>query len=254
MFKVDFSHFENKIDKVSFEKTLIEISVKSAEDVVFFLDNVEQPEVFFFIRRGVEAVLVSRGNVESSYLNKVAELFKEHSAIVLMSDDPEFQRLMSENYGFGVVERLSFQYAPLSPRIVQPVGDGLELKRIDLSLAKRIEGEIDPDFRLFWNSPDDFIEAGGSGLCLLRNGEIVACTWSSYTTDKNVEIAVATREDSRQSGFASLICSHYINQLLSEGRVPWWSCHKSNKASIALAKKLGFQVLQNYSWMFAPRK
>ncbi|RXJ67024.1 hypothetical protein CS022_24440 [Veronia nyctiphanis] len=130
----------------------------------------------------------------------------------------------------------------------------LELKRIDFSLAKRIEGEIDPDFRLFWNSPDDFIEAGGSGLCLLRNGEIVACSWSSYTTDKNVEIAVATRENCRRNGFASLVCKHYISQLLSEGRAPWWSCHKSNSASIALANKLGFQVLQDYSWMFAPRK
>ncbi|RXJ72013.1 hypothetical protein CS022_18630 [Veronia nyctiphanis] len=152
------------------------------------------------------------------------------------------------------IERLSFQFAPSSPIAEESIKEGLEIKQIDLSLAKRIEGEIDPDFRLFWNTPDDFIEAGGSGLCLFRNDEIVACTWSSYTTDINVEIAVATREDCRKSGFASLVCKHYIEQLLSEDRVPWWSCHKTNSASIALANKLGFQVLQDYSWMFAPRK
>lgn len=256
MKQVDSSFFEGKIDMLGFEKTLVEMSIQNPIQTVFYIDNVEDPEVYFLIRRGVGGVLFSLGDEKQTptNLDSIEDLLKEHKAAVLMLDSVEYRDVMSHHYGFKCEERCSFVYEAVPPKDMPSLTHDFQIIKIELPFAKQIENEIDPDFRLLWRSPEAFIESGGSGFCLIREGKILSCVWSAFTTDKSVEIAITTREEWREKGFARLLCAHFIEQVISEDRAPRWNCHKKNTPSMVLAKSLGFKISQEYSWLYAPKR
>jgi len=80
----------------------------------------------------------------------------------------------------------------------------------------------------------------------MRNDQIAAEAYAPFWGDTHAEIGVVTHESFRNRGLATLICAHLIREIEGAGKSAYWSCNKSNPASIAVARKLGFGCPQTY--------
>lgn len=84
----------------------------------------------------------------------------------------------------------------------------------------------------------------GIGYVILHNNEIVSGA-SSYTVyDKGIEIEIDTKKEYRRKGLAYICASKLILECLDRGLYPSWDA--ANKASVALAEKLGYHFEKEY--------
>jgi RimJ/RimL family protein N-acetyltransferase len=60
------------------------------------------------------------------------------------------------------------------------------------------------------------------------------------------EIGIATQAAYRKLGLATLACAHLIKLCEESGSQTYWDCARLNLASVALARKLGFQNEREY--------
>ena len=84
----------------------------------------------------------------------------------------------------------------------------------------------------------------GLGFVILKDGEIVsgASSYSAYR--QGIEIEIDTREDHRRRGLALTCGARLILECLDRGLYPSWDAQ--NKASVALAQKLGYHYSHAY--------
>lgn len=66
------------------------------------------------------------------------------------------------------------------------------------------------------------------------------------------DVSVDTLPHARQLGLATIVASAMIRDEISRGRAPVWGADEGNVASLALARKLGFQAIDEI-WVAAPR-
>jgi RimJ/RimL family protein N-acetyltransferase len=85
------------------------------------------------------------------------------------------------------------------------------------------------------------------GVCLACGDEIVGWCLSEYNTGARCEVGIATREDFRRRGFATLMTGAFIELACSRGvnRVGW-HCYTNNTPSAATALKAGFTKIADY--------
>ena len=99
------------------------------------------------------------------------------------------------------------------------------------------------DFVSAFESKEKYLQIG-RGMVILKDGQIVSGA-SSYTRYKEgIEIEVDTIEAERRKHLATIACSALILNCLEEGLYPSWDAH--NKASVALAEKLGYNYHHGY--------
>lgn len=129
--------------------------------------------------------------------------------------------------------------------IVDGLSDEFEMKFMDEALyteTRKAEWSAD------WTAqyPDwETYQKLGLGVVILKEGQPVAGA-SSYTTYKNgIEIQVDTKETYRHKGLASVCSAKLILECLERGLYPSWDAQ--NKASLALAEKLGYHYSHTYT-------
>lgn len=87
-------------------------------------------------------------------------------------------------------------------------------------------------------------QALGFGVVICQNGDVLAgaSTYARYR--QGIEIEVDTRQDMRRKGLAYACCAKLIVLCLERGLYPSWDAH--NRASVALAEKLGYRLDHPY--------
>lgn len=151
---------------------------------------------------------------------------------------------------FARIERYAFENSGSFDKerlqtIAAALPEGYSLAPIDSELYARCLRE--PSFKdlcaLFDNAAD--YAAQGLGFCALHNGEIAAGA-SSYTVyDDGIEIEVDTAETHRRKGLAAACAAALMLACLARGKRPYWDA--ANKASAALAGKLGYGTAEPYA-------
>ena len=97
----------------------------------------------------------------------------------------------------------------------------------------------------FWASPAIFLERG-FGYCLTTNNAITSWCLSVFNFGNRFELGVATAEQYRQLGLASLAVASCLEYCLLNDLIPEWHCWESNIPSIRLAEKVGFEQRLSY--------
>jgi RimJ/RimL family protein N-acetyltransferase len=116
---------------------------------------------------------------------------------------------------------------------------GFEMRRVDENLSRELGGLPT------WASVQDFLRLG-LGYCLLKDGKIASACTSVFATPNGVEIDVHTDEAYRRQGLATLTAAALVDECLRSRRQPNWECFWENEESTALARKLGFEVQEDY--------
>ena len=127
---------------------------------------------------------------------------------------------------------------------------GYELVPIDTALLRHV---IRPNWeqlaewiRSFWRGSDDF-NRNGLGYCILDGDRIASWCFTVYVSGKRAELAVATVPEYRQQGLASVVAAACVDACLQQQRIPEWHCNIGNRASVCIAKKVGFQTALDYT-------
>lgn len=85
------------------------------------------------------------------------------------------------------------------------------------------------------------IQNGGFGsMGVLVDSMLVAIARTSVLTPRHADIGVATLEDWRGNGFATVAAALVAQQVQATGCTPVWSTGEDNVASQRVAQKLGF--------------
>lgn len=128
--------------------------------------------------------------------------------------------------------------------IVNGMPEEYELQMIDEALFRRCR-EIEWCRDWVRQYPDyDMYQKYGLGAVILKDKKPVsgASSYSGYRG--GIEIEIDTREDYRRRGLAGICGARLILECLKKGWYPCWDAH--NKASVALAEKLGYHFDHEY--------
>jgi len=95
-------------------------------------------------------------------------------------------------------------------------------------------------------SVDDFL-ARSFGLCPVHENEIVGWCMSEYNVGDRCEIGIATAPEHQRKGIATLATDRFLVEAHRRGysRVGW-DCWSRNEASAAMARKAGFNLIEEY--------
>jgi RimJ/RimL family protein N-acetyltransferase len=96
---------------------------------------------------------------------------------------------------------------------------------------------------------DNFI-SHGLGYCLMNGDEICSEAYASFRAEGQYEIGVITAEPHRGRGYAYITCDHLVDECAKSGYQTTWSCDRPNAASIATARKLGYQRQREYQVLY----
>lgn len=155
-----------------------------------------------------------------------------------------------------------FELAPRRPEYLgnvleftnRPASKGLEgwLGRLpDACQLRRVDGELfsrclERDLLVSIYGGVEQALAGSLGFCLMRGEQILSEAHAGPAALGMIEIGTMTQEHYRYHGYGTLVCAHLIHACEEQGWQTYWNCASHNRASVALARKLGYQTVREY--------
>lgn len=86
------------------------------------------------------------------------------------------------------------------------------------------------------------------GAYIRKDNTIVSMSLVDCIVDDRIEIGVKTEKEYRSMGLGSIAVAAVVGSSLSKGiKKIGWHCVDSNKGSIKIAEKVGFELIQKYS-------
>lgn len=222
------------------EETMITSCLQNVMGRIFVTDKVSPRSAaaglgcFVFLAGEPDAELVGR---------KYADF-----AIMIPQSDA-WERLIEENipaarrvtrYATGKDTR--FCAEKLAALSVLP--DGYEMRRIDGELYdKCLDSPLTADFVASFDGKSAFL-ADGIGFVVLKDGKIVSGASSFSRYRDGIEIEVDTVPEERRKHLAAAVSARLILECIENGLYPSWDAQ--NRASLALAQKLGYEFSHEY--------
>jgi RimJ/RimL family protein N-acetyltransferase len=135
--------------------------------------------------------------------------------------------------------------------VLQPVTPEL-LSRDDLLGRGWLEGWISS----YWPTLDHFFQLGIGYVALFEDRAVASLCISVFVSEKAYEFGTATHKGHRNRGLSTGVAARCINTCLARDLTPVWQCWSDNQPSIAVARKVGFELEREYSvtraWVLAP--
>jgi RimJ/RimL family protein N-acetyltransferase len=122
---------------------------------------------------------------------------------------------------------------------------GFTIHKINHDLLKRCHWYEDTVRR--HGSAHAFLERG-LGFCLMAGDEIICEAYAGKAINGTRELGATTKEQYRGRGYATITCAHLIHACELAGARTYWNCATTNLASVAIARKLGYQTEKEFQW------
>ncbi|GHO62261.1 hypothetical protein KSC_011530 [Ktedonobacter sp. SOSP1-52] len=134
--------------------------------------------------------------------------------------------------------------------VSSPLPEGFVLRRLDEKLLQ----ELEPTNRahvleeICSESPSlEHFLTYNFGLCAQREHTLAGWCLAEYRDQERCELGIETQEDYQRQGIATALAQAVIKQAFVEGATEiGWHCWARNTASVATAKKLGFEKAFDY--------
>jgi len=253
--RTEFAKASSLFEGFPYDRSWLTAALASA-DSRMFVDDPSSPGVALLCYRDGLCLIAGEPNAETALdiIRAATESSSDpprFSWVSLPSD--EWADVFRSAFGcrFYVFQRVSLTFERTNtPLLRQPTKapDGFTLSRIDLALARRITEEIDRSFGLLWPSPEEFVEKS-LGFCLTEDDTIVTVAYSAFEPKERMCLSVATVPDHRGRGFAAMTCAPLVRRCLENDVEPEWGASLNNRASLSVARKLGFanEVLHHWA-------
>lgn len=143
-------------------------------------------------------------------------------------------------------KRFSFDSKRFTPADGPP--DGLTLRSIDAAVLNN-QPRLNFDVELFWTSREAFLREG-FGYVVLDGERLASVCFAPCLGNGRAEVDIYTEPDYRRRGLARVAATAFIKHCLAAELIPVWECWDDNRASVKLAKSLGYRPLEDYPVMF----
>lgn len=149
-----------------------------------------------------------------------------------------------KRYAIKKKQRDSFNINYLK-ELTEQLGKGYRYERMNEEIVHRVLlEEWSSDFCSNFTNPKEFLERG-LGVVIFKEDEIV-CGASSYTAyDRGIEVGIATKEQYRKLGLATLCSAKLILLCIEREKDVNWDA--ANMYSVHIAQKLGFEFDTEYN-------
>lgn len=132
----------------------------------------------------------------------------------------------------------------------EPLKEGFMIERVDINSLKQNNYENSEKLLEWISNWDDeaSFKEHGTGYYIHNGKVIVSWSLSDCYFDKSIAIGIQSEERYRRNGFGKIVVTAVIKECFRKGYEKIdWLCVDSNKGSIALAEKLGFQYGNCYN-------
>lgn len=141
-------------------------------------------------------------------------------------------------------------YADLYHALLKPVERHFNryarlLTLSDALLIKSAPAEVQGDG---YKSTEAMLTDGVAAGAVVE-GRIVAIAHTYAETERHADIGVSTLEPWRGRGFATAAASLAAQKIQARGKTPVWSCGADNAASLRVAQKLGFEEVDQRTYV-----
>jgi hypothetical protein len=103
----------------------------------------------------------------------------------------------------------------------------------------------------FWGSVGAFLDRG-IGYSVIYQNAIISLCFSAFVAQNTHTVDIETVGESRRRGFAEIAAHAYLTDCIESGVALHWDCMQENKASVALAEKLGLRKVDEYVLYYFP--
>jgi len=124
---------------------------------------------------------------------------------------------------------------------ITPIHEGYD----DLS-ALANAADITAEIRLGWHSVADF-RRDGLGFAAHTDDTIVCWCTAEFVSDGKCGIGIETVGAYQGRGLATLTAAAFVDHCAARGITPHWDAWANNLPSVAVARKVGFQLVEHYS-------
>ena len=196
------------------------------EDCLYLKDFLEN-ELFHQLKKnGYECFEFS---IESENIHKnITEIFKdktiqtEKEFSFRIHEAPINNRGIPKEYQLGKVDDILWNM----------LTEG-KLENIDFLKVRLLES---------WYSFEDF-KSKSVAYCIIFENRIVAVMVGTACFNNVIAIDIETEEKHRRKGLAYAMAIEFINDCLKNEHIPQWDCVESNTNSFNMARKLGFEKI-----------
>ena len=101
----------------------------------------------------------------------------------------------------------------------------------------------------YWDSKDHFLK-DGYGYYIEAPGKIpAAICYAACVVDNVSEIDIFTDDKYRKMGLAKIATAYYVQESIRRGVTANWDCFTENVASLTVAKNMGFEQINDYTFL-----
>jgi len=127
---------------------------------------------------------------------------------------------------------------------------GYTLARIDQKLLENDELNGIDSIRgwilAFWETLHSF-NTTGFGYCVINQQQIASWCLTVYASGRQYELRVMTTAEYRNQGLGTVVAAACLAHCDTHDYTPHWHCWERDRASIAVAQKVGFDRPMGYS-------
>lgn len=200
------------------------------------------------VQEAADGSIYLGGSIDAALLREVIASLRQSGTVLagLWPDDPRRALLPGEPDYVGTTYDFLHRRADGDrlAGLARGVPAGYHLQRIDPALLERCAWH-DHLIAIF-GTMGGFV-AHGFGYCLMRGEEIVTEAYAGPATRGLMEIGIHTHSGYEGRGFATIASAQTIRTCEARGYQTYWNCATSNRASAALARKMGYQTEREYA-------
>ncbi|WP_067619474.1 GNAT family N-acetyltransferase [Alicyclobacillus acidiphilus] len=236
-------------------------------DGVVFVDHADNPSCAAIMSPNLIGGRLVGAATEPAFVNGFVETMRqrftsEHGTVkapfVFYSTVSEtWDSALFEVFGYRIfrTDRTQFRFhRDAFERL--PVGQVADevnvcVRRIDPDVTSAFP-ELTRNIEGLWGSVERFLHYGCGWVAISEDGRFVGKCYSAFVGGGSAELGIDVDKSLRGSGVGFCLAQRFIQDCLKMDITPNWTCDTLNKASVNLAKKLGFEYERPYYLFTAP--
>jgi len=213
---------------------------------VFYLSGrIERPEALQALRELVETEILPQA------LSKGKLHFSAHA---LPPAPPAVVETVFGAWLKGKYSKRFYAYPFDQPPDVRPARmQGARLAPIDLGLLGQSGlqnlDEVKAEIEWMWPSVERFVEHG-LGVAAQIDERLACWCTAEYVSPQACGIGIATHPPDQGLGLATAVTASFIAESLRRGVRPHWECAAHNAASVRVAEKCGFVLVEDHPYFY----
>ena len=178
----------------------------------------------------------------------VENVYGKEKRFTVFTPSADWETFFDETFKTYVkkMKRSKYRFLPSKVHSTYSLSNLYELKDFNADSLRKSENFNESYIVEYWGSENNFLK-NGLGVCLIHKEKIIAECVSIFHSGTIAEIDIVTNPNYRGQGLGKIVGQAFINKCLEKNVMPAWDCDNKNKASKALANKLGFSNEEDYA-------